>query len=1064
MISTGSKPKPTNKSDSCPVCGDVKGKCRTFADKPLVLCMTADFASGWKEFGSTKDGLWTQFSPETGLPFDRHAWQQRQRQEMPVALPQTMSLEERDRFYRNWLANGLLNERDRADLQRRGVTDPSIIALSCDVGYAVPFKGLDGKYVGAQWRYAHPGEGGRYRWHNLPGGKQFPGTHEMPLAVYKVDQPTMLALVDSTGVKPMLAAQRLNGIAVGSAGGNHLASPIQLGAAIEAYPDLPLVVTPDAGDVLNPHVMRRHKRTAQQFSEVRFLWWGQFTKQDNDIDEATAAELASARLLTWEEFEAIAPSGKGFGKRETEQRDPNWVEPDRELYKAHQARTEEEFQNLQIEARNEKLKGFPLVKWNPESLARVREVQSKIKNFDVVEQEQRASRQWERYLKVSEQWKSYQRNFKLSVKYSDRYTVERYDGYAPVFLPLLRTIIIRGGLGSGKTQAMLKSLLLDEWRDRCVVIVTPTNLLAEQVIARAKELGIEAMAYQGDVIEARKRLDANTPGIITMCPDSFKSYSTGDTDWSKKALFIDEFSSVRTDILDKSLPLPHVARAINEAGFLVAADAFTSDADVSAIENSFGRVRDSIFYIQNEKKDSTPVKVVQTLTKDGQISGTHEGVWVNLVAQAIVKRAKKIANGEKPKPIYICSNNLTALQTLRIWIKANYPDLKIARVSSLDVETNHGFIRNPDEKLVTEGIDILMGSPSMQSGCDIQTPFSSVIGIYARGKGASPTKLMQHIKRVRNADAIWISAQTNNFEDDEAADLDRRKRKRLMKQAKNLFQKAGIEVPDGFHKLGVWQEQIERLESQYSAELIQAVLCETFENVEFEYVEGGQTALYRELRDEVRTENALKTLTANRHKGRELIDKKKSPSRNQHVWDIDLAKLHKQFPTFIDDLTEDLKTAIAAKESGNYTQEMQALYRDCLDQGKILISGKLEKLKNHAIATSADIKEHLESMTEALALSYPTLHSKRFKRYRDVKLHNELGLESLAQLKKKTDPEAEVGELGGGVELIEGETVFWAESPEVVERYTKFGCVAKNSSHAISGVNRSQSLKFFYYA
>ena len=26
------------------------------------------------------------------------------------------------------------------------------------------------------------------------------------------------------------------------------------------------------------------------------------------------------------------------------------------------------------------------------------------------------------------------------------------------------------------------------------------------------------------------------------------------------------------------------------------------------------------------------------------------------------------------------------------------------------------------------------------------------------------------------------------------------------------------------------------------------------------------------------------------------------------------------------------------------------------------------------------------------------------------------------------------------------------------------GCVAKNSSHAISGVNRSQSLKFFYYA
>ena len=226
MTLTASKPRPTTRSNSCPICGDVKGKCRTFDDKPLVLCMVADFAPGWKAFGSTKDGLWTQFAPDTGSPFDQGAWQYRQRQEKPVALPQTLSLEERDRFYRNWLTNGSLNARDQADLQRRGITDLSI-ALSCDFGYAIPFKGLNGKYVGAQWRYAHPGEGGRYRWHNLPGGKQFPGTSEMPLAVYPVAQPTMLALVDSTGVKPMLAAEQLNGIALGSAGGNHLASPIQ---------------------------------------------------------------------------------------------------------------------------------------------------------------------------------------------------------------------------------------------------------------------------------------------------------------------------------------------------------------------------------------------------------------------------------------------------------------------------------------------------------------------------------------------------------------------------------------------------------------------------------------------------------------------------------------------------------------------------------------------------------------------------------------------------------------------------------------------------------------------
>jgi len=307
MTLTASKPRPTTRSNSCPICGDVKGKCRTFDDKPLVLCMTADFAPGWKAFGSTKDGLWTQFAPntDTSLPFNRDAWQRRQRQEKPALVPPTLSLEERDRFYRDWLANGSLTARDRADLQRRDITNTSI-ALSCDFGYAIPFKGLDGTYVGAQWRYADPRDGGRYRWHNLPGGKQFPGTSEMPLAVYPVAQPTMLALVEGTGVKPMLAAEQLNGIALGSAGGNHLASPIQLKAVIAAYPGLPLVAIPDAGDVLNPHVMGRHKRTAHQFPEAKFLWWGQVTKQDNDIDEASAAELASAKLLTWAEFEAFA--------------------------------------------------------------------------------------------------------------------------------------------------------------------------------------------------------------------------------------------------------------------------------------------------------------------------------------------------------------------------------------------------------------------------------------------------------------------------------------------------------------------------------------------------------------------------------------------------------------------------------------------------------------------------------------------------------------------------------------------------------------------------------------
>ncbi|KAM3113031.1 hypothetical protein [Phormidesmis sp. 146-33] len=283
--------------------------------------MTADFASGWKDLGSTKDGLWKQFLPDTGATFDRDEWQRRKREEKPVAVPQTMSLDERDRFYIDWLAKGSLNERDRADLERRGVTDFSI-ALSSEIGYAVPFKGLEGKYVGAQWRYADPGDEGRYRWHNLSGGKYYPSTDEMPIAVcHPTGEPKGIALVEGAGIKPMITAEKLGMVAIGAAGGNHLASPIQLRQIIEAFPGLSIVIIPDAGDVINSHVLKRHKRTAAHFPEAKFLWWGQTTKEATDIDEAIDSEIGSARSLTWAEFEALNPSGKGFGKAATEPSD-----------------------------------------------------------------------------------------------------------------------------------------------------------------------------------------------------------------------------------------------------------------------------------------------------------------------------------------------------------------------------------------------------------------------------------------------------------------------------------------------------------------------------------------------------------------------------------------------------------------------------------------------------------------------------------------------------------------------------------------------------------------------
>ena len=730
-------------------------------------------------------------------------------------------------------------------------------------------------------------------------------------------------------------------------------------------------------------------------------------------------------------------AGQGFGEKETEQRDPNWNEPDRELYEAHQARTEKEWQNLQAESKNENIETFPLLRWNPDSLNHIRRIQSEKPNFDQEEQKRRTEKTCQKIAQMSAQWKLYQRDFKLTVQESDRYNIHRFDGYAPIFLPWQDTIYIRAGFGGGKTEAYLLSLLEEQWRDRCVVVVTPTNLLGENLIARARAKGIAAMAYQSDVLTARSRLHRNTPGLIVMCPDSFKKYSTGETSWKEKALFIDEFSTVRSHILDKTASLPHLAKGIKEAAFLMIADANLGNADVSAIENTFGRNQGtSRLYIQNHKKDSTPVKVVQTLNKEGQISGTHDGVWFNLLEYAISKRSEALDRGEKLEPIYLCSDNLTVLLVLQIWLERTHPDLKIKRVSSLDVETNYGFMSAPDVAMAAENIDILLGSPSMQSGCDIQTRFGTTIGIFTGV--CTPLEAMQHIKRVRNAREILLSIPTFSYRNEEAANLDRRSRKRLTKQAKNIFKAEGIETAGDLQAFGVWQEQIAKLNAQFNHELTCAIACETFENIEYVYFEGGQSALYKEIHDEVKTDNALKTLTANHIKGKELIDAKKAPSRNQHVWDIKKAQLYKQFPDLVDALAEDLKAAITAKAQGEGTKATEALYRDVLQQGKILLSSKLEKLKNHAIANSVDVEKHLESMTEALLHSHPTLYSKRFKLLRAIKLYYELSLVDLAKLGRSASEEAEEGQIDGELSPVLNQNVYSAESPIFAELYTKF--------------------------
>ncbi len=103
------------------------------------------------------------------------------------------------------------------------------------------------------------------------------------------------------------------GIIFGASGGNFSASQNLLREyikrALEDYPELasnPICLYPDAGDIDNQEVMLRWTNTKLLLESwgynVGFVWWGQTTKDDCDIDELTSEQISQTQLLTPNEF------------------------------------------------------------------------------------------------------------------------------------------------------------------------------------------------------------------------------------------------------------------------------------------------------------------------------------------------------------------------------------------------------------------------------------------------------------------------------------------------------------------------------------------------------------------------------------------------------------------------------------------------------------------------------------------------------------------------------------------------------------------------------------------
>jgi hypothetical protein len=325
---------PTKSHNPCPICDDIKGKCR-IVDEDFVLCMTHVSDLGlpnWKFVGETTGsyfaGKYIRIRQETEaeqqqrsatnlkLRITQHKLQRERLAKLPDA-PQ------RDRVFTSYLQKLSLDEIDKTDLLRRNLSESEITRLaakSTKFGYILPIKNPKNQILGFQIRL-HDASSGRYRWHKPFGISAQQQNGELPLAFHHTFHPAFhgetidvqrVVLVEGTGVKPYLASKLRNCPAIGASGGQFLASKQTLlsylqdiGANSEATR---LEYAIDAGDVANPSVLRRHEKNLRFIADLGFaidvLWWGQLTKDDDDIDELVDSSVIE--LLTVEKFFAIA--------------------------------------------------------------------------------------------------------------------------------------------------------------------------------------------------------------------------------------------------------------------------------------------------------------------------------------------------------------------------------------------------------------------------------------------------------------------------------------------------------------------------------------------------------------------------------------------------------------------------------------------------------------------------------------------------------------------------------------------------------------------------------------
>lgn len=601
-------------------------------------------------------------------------------------------------------------------------------------------------------------------------------------------------------------------------------------------------------------------------------------------------------------------------------------------------------------------------------------------------------------------WGFLQTDFTLTA--TAKRTIRYYEGFCKQFELNAPTILIRGFLGAGKTQATLESIA-ERSKTAPIVWLAPRNGLLQQTIARAERMGIDCHYMQADNPLHREMLRTGQPGMYLMCPDSLKDYATGETPWYGVTVVLDEFQGQRGEVLSKAASLPEFERMMRECQCLIAADAFLGDADARIISSY--RKGDRVIYDQTFTQSSTPVRWFESRTKDGKISMRHDGMVLALIRKAWSEGRKRIA---------VSLDNRMQILTIERLLKQD--GIPVVAIESHRPDSNQLVMLSPDSYLdetLTEGV--FLYSPSAQSGLDVQTQFDVII--LASTGTLPPLQLLQMQGRIRQRGELWVSCprfSENTPMSISALDGDRMKV--LSRKTSSLFEEIGAEGSEASWRWSAWQQAVDEIGKVFRSEYLQSLLEMFFERVTVEEIEVENRAIWQAESKRTRSLDTAEILLADLELGMRLRHGNKSPKNRVESFAADVAKLHDKFPSAV------LEAQNQIAEAGCKTPEDACMLVDLIEVMLQLNSSRMQRLYLYWLAEKGE-NQDIDAILNSIQTRSTNLKSAHFKRLRAICAYRELGLKKLAKL-AVSDKDV----------LVADTNCYWSGSPEIQAMWHQF--------------------------